>query len=111
MSPYATGIGFIEYQRRGASRLEILDGSLPIQRLDPEGYAALLGASAGEASAVGDSLTEHVDNEENPHAVTAAQVGAAPASHPSNTSNPHDVTAAQVNAREYESLARRMMLC
>jgi hypothetical protein len=111
MPPYDIGIGYLEYQRRGASRLEILRGALPLQVIDPDGYDALLGAAAGDASAVDADLTAHVEDTENPHEVTAAQVGAAPASHPGNTSNPHSVTATQVGARPYESLARRMMLC
>ena len=50
------------------------------------------------ASAVLAAVTPHVQNQQNPHAVTAVQVGAAPASHVANMNNPHGLTLIQMVA-------------
>ncbi|CAH6903267.1 hypothetical protein VCHA53O463_110114 [Vibrio chagasii] len=57
------------------------------------------------AAQVGAAPASHVTDETNPHAVTAAQAGAAPASHVTDETNPHAVTAAQVGAATTGALA------
>lgn len=80
------------------------DGKIQQEQLPEMNYDP-----AGSAAAVQKNLTTHVNNQENPHNVTAKQVGADPAgsadavqqalnTHTSNKQNPHGVTAAQVGA-------------
>lgn len=77
------------------------DGKIPEEKLSKEISDAV------------STIKSHVENQGNPHKVTAAQVGADPSgsaaavqdnlnTHTSNRSNPHGVTAAQVGAYSKE---------
>lgn len=90
-------------QPNGVAELD-QNGQVPAGQLPPMNYDP-----AGSASAVQQNLTEHINNQDNPHSVTAAQVGADPSgsaaavqanltSHINNKSNPHGVTPAQIGA-------------
>lgn len=61
-------------QPNGVAELD-QNGQVPAGQLPPMNYDP-----AGSASAVQQNLTEHINNQDNPHGVTATQVGARPSS-------------------------------
>jgi hypothetical protein len=93
-------------------------GTLEVKATNADGSISIgvkdgLYDPAGSAAAVAGDLTDHENDTNNPHGVTAVQVGADPAgtaaglvsqleaqisNHESDTNNPHQVTAGQLGA-------------